>query len=367
MIEEGALPPRRQPFPPLPSIESDGAGGEEKFVEVYQELWGITTRRNRDLVGVGVYPDMDVMMGIVTRALFKVGELYSRCSHRRTGGVAARGGGRGGASCRACMRELGFLVDVGLAGGLVQGVGYSSAVDMVEDHLVESVACLHALVKLLSPLHPEVFKRVKKRKELAYLGQWRAAARRTVRELGLHKYSEVRRDWPKVLIDLMMAHYDYATDEMLQAGQGVLPWEPEMLPPQMDLPAHFDYDGWLKPPASFVEVSSFLVDVYEYNLLTGLGVDFRPVREDRYPLRYYGAYGRTEYEGLSRMDLLSEHDFCRYRVEGVGMRRDMNWEDYPDLSPEYMQLVREEIAEELGLVAQAEEAMARMGLGSGDF
>ena len=67
------------------------------------------------------------------------------------------------------------------------------------------------------------------------------------------------------------------------------------------------------------------------------------------------------------MDLLSEHDFCRYRVEGVGMRRDMNWEDYPDLSPEYMQLIREEIAEELGLVAQAEEAMARMGLGSSNF
>ena len=45
----------------------------------------------------------------------------------------------------------------------------------------------------------------------------------------------------------------------------------------------------------------------------------------------------------------------------------MNWEDYPDLSPEYMQLVREEIAEELGLIAQAEEEMARMGLGSGIF
>ena len=116
-----------------------------------------------------------------------------------------------------------------------------------------------------------------------------------------------------------------------------------------------------------MEASSFLVDIHEYNLLTTLGADFRPVREDRYPLRYYGAYRRTEYEGLSRMDLLSEHDFCRYWVEGVGMRRDMNWEDYPSLPPEYMQLVREEIAEELDLVAQAEEALARMGLGGGDF
>jgi hypothetical protein len=86
------------------------------------------------------------------------------------------------------MKELGFLVDVGLAGGLVQSVEYSSAVDMVEDHFVESVACFHALVKLLSPLHPEVFKRVRERKELAYLEKWRAAARRTVRELGLHTF-----------------------------------------------------------------------------------------------------------------------------------------------------------------------------------
>ena len=116
-------------------------------MEVYQELWGITTRRNRDLMGTKIYRDMDVMMGIVTRALFKIGGLYSRCSHRRAGGVTARGGGRGGASCRACMRELGFLVDVGVAGGLVQSVEYSSAVDMVEDLLVESVACFHALVK----------------------------------------------------------------------------------------------------------------------------------------------------------------------------------------------------------------------------
>jgi hypothetical protein len=50
----------------MPSIESGGAGAEEKFMEVYQELWGITTRRNRDLVGTGIYRDMDVMMGIVS-------------------------------------------------------------------------------------------------------------------------------------------------------------------------------------------------------------------------------------------------------------------------------------------------------------
>ena len=87
-----------------------------------------------------------------------------------------------------------------------------------------------------------------------------------------------------MLVDLMTAHYNYATDEMLQAGQGVLPWELEMLPPQMDLPAaHFDYGSWLRPPSSFVETYSFLVDIHEYNLLTTLGVDFRPVREDRYP------------------------------------------------------------------------------------
>jgi hypothetical protein len=53
-----------------------------------------------------------------------------------------------------------------------------------------------------------------------------------------------------------------------------MPWEPEMLPSQMDLPAHFDYNGWLKPPSRFVEASSFLVDIHEYNLLTTLGVDF---------------------------------------------------------------------------------------------
>jgi hypothetical protein len=82
------------------------------------------------------------------------------------------------------------LVDVGLAGGLVQGVEYSSVVGMVQ-----SVACLHTLVKLLSPLHLEVFKRVRERKELAYLGQWRAAACHKVRELRLHTYSEVPMCW----------------------------------------------------------------------------------------------------------------------------------------------------------------------------
>lgn len=56
------------------------------------------------------------------------------------------------------MEELGFLVGVSLAGGMVQGVEYSDAVSMVEDHLVESVVCLHALVKLLSPLHPAVLR-----------------------------------------------------------------------------------------------------------------------------------------------------------------------------------------------------------------
>ena len=34
MLKVSALPPRRQLFPPLPSIEPDGAGGEEKFMEV---------------------------------------------------------------------------------------------------------------------------------------------------------------------------------------------------------------------------------------------------------------------------------------------------------------------------------------------
>ena len=59
---------------------------------MYQELRGIITRRNRDLGETGIYWDMDVMMGIITRAFFKVGELYLRCNHRCAGGVTARGG-----------------------------------------------------------------------------------------------------------------------------------------------------------------------------------------------------------------------------------------------------------------------------------
>lgn len=156
-------------------------------------------------------------------------------------------------------------------------------------------------------------------------------ARCTVRELQLYKYSEMLRDLPKVLIDVMTAHFKYATDSMMQAGQGVLPWEPEMLHPQLHLPAHFCYDDWLKPLVGIAGLVSFLSSIHEYNLLMSLGVPFRPLPEDRYPLRFYGAYGRTEYEGLSRVDLLSEFDFCRYRVEGFGMRRDMNFEDYPQI------------------------------------
>ena len=58
---EGALPPRRQPFPPLPSIESDGTGGEESLMEVYRELWGDNYEKEQgfggdwDLPGYGCH------------------------------------------------------------------------------------------------------------------------------------------------------------------------------------------------------------------------------------------------------------------------------------------------------------------------
>lgn len=170
LMVEDCLPPRVQPFPPLSSIKPDRAGGKEVFMEIYRELWGVIDGRNRDLVG-HAYRDMDSMMGICTRALFKVVGLYTRCSHRQTGEVWNRDWSRGGSLCRACLESLGYLVEGGKSGGLVQGLKYSTAVDMVEAHLVEKVACIHALVKLLSPLHPKEFEEVSKNKGLVYSGQ----------------------------------------------------------------------------------------------------------------------------------------------------------------------------------------------------
>ena len=232
---------------------------------------------------------------------------------------------------------------------------YSEELERTERKMLCSIICWHALMKLLSPLPYDVYSSADARPSIWYLGTLSVAARAVVRRYRFHEIPCVARDAPKCFIDVCGAITQYWTLEMMQAGGGgaLLPnISPDGLPPMTDLVGTWSWTDWYDPPTSTVQGVDVLLSLKEHNLLMRWGVCYRPAPRKFYPMRYYGAYGRDEVDGLLRIEEMKLSGFCRYRSEGCGMGGDLNIEDYPELPRSHARVRRAILAEKLGIVDQ---------------
>lgn len=85
------------------------------------------------------------------------------------------------------------------------------------------MVCLHSFLKLVHPVHPQVFQELKDNISLGNLGQWDAACCRQVHEVRLHLVSNMNCNLPRALIDSYMACSAYLPDSVVQSDKMALP------------------------------------------------------------------------------------------------------------------------------------------------
>jgi hypothetical protein len=203
------------------------AGDEGDFLKQQQTLFGTV---NSDIGGIRAYREMDQMMRAMWLLLCRLLDMWTRCRH-----PAVRNGGR----CGCCLEKHGYFVppetwhsvtelrdaeDYCRSAG-VELLGSSMARDELladcEVKFLEAVGALHVWLKLLSPPHPEAYTRALMKlggrdSGLYFLGQWQAAARRTVLETRLVEMPEFMVDLPQPLVETMVAVHHYAFNSMMQ-------------------------------------------------------------------------------------------------------------------------------------------------------
>ena len=260
---------------------------------------------------------------------------------------------RGGGMCRECLVSDGYLVVPPPEMDVFMDLRHLEKVRKAERKFVAMARAFWAVMKFLCPPHPQVTAlALDGHPELYYHGALRATCRLEVRELRLQDYSELRRDAPRCLVDVSRAHSSYCTNEMMQRNEGVAPWEREVLAPRLDLPAcKWSIDFWHKGPRTMQEAIYVFTSLREFNLLRSAGIPICPLPEDGYPIRYYGAYGEFESDGVMKMETMDEDvGFCVYRAEGEWMYGrgegegwidgDFDVADYPDYSLENLRHLR---------------------------
>jgi hypothetical protein len=315
--------------------------------------------------------DLDDLVRFLMRVFWRGMAISTRCRHYPVGRPTSYGT-RGGGPCRNCLAKGGFMVypSGGDACGLVRSLDELDSLEACAAKTLSSVTCWHMFLKIGAPLHPDLLTVADSHDpSLFFCGYLSVALRAMVRRTHLHELPTIRRDAPKAVVDVMDAHNNYWTYEMMQKGgmgARLTYVDPDGLPPLLDLPAHWDWGTWLNPPCTMTEGIHTLSCMKEWNLLTRWGVCYRPVLEKEYPLRYYGAYGRELLDGLVRIEEMGLEGFCRYRSEGPGMAGDRNVEDYPDLPADYSHQRRSKLYEELGVLEYVDDGWVGSE-GGGEF
>jgi hypothetical protein len=346
-------------------------GGEDCIKGMLGHMLGKDRGLNRDIDLPENLFDLDDLVRFLLKVFWRGMEISTRCRHYPVGQPTSYGT-RGGGPCRNCLVRDGFMVYPSGEGacGLVRGLVELDALEACATKTLSSVACWQALLKIGAPPHPDLFVVADSHDpSLFFFGYLSAALRALIRRTHLHELPTVRRDAPKAVVDVMDAHNNYWSFEMMQRGgmgARISYIDPDGLPPLLDLPASWDWGTWLNPPCTMTEGVHVLSCMKEWNLLTRWGVCYRPVLEKEYPLRYYGAYGRELLDGLVRIEEMGLEGFCRYRSEGPGMVGDRNVEDYPDLPVGYSHERRSKLYEELGVLEYVDDGWACSEEG-GDF
>ena len=274
--------------------------------------------------------DFDSVVQKCVMLLLRGGSLVARCKHRATGFEGCRVT-RGGSPCRRCLVEEGLLYYGSSA--LVKSREEEEGLSKVSKKFVEGVASLVTSLVLLSPVHPAFIEAADANPSLRYHGFLSAAMRRAVRLLRVHTCPEIMSDLPKALGDAATARCFYWTSRMMVEGGGGAQFPlqcPEGLLRLLNVPASWDYESeYRSPPSGVQSAMNMLVKMVDHNVLMGFGVPYRPLQEDCYPIRYYGAHGADFCGGLVRMEEMGggPMGYCRYRSEGPGMAWTLDWED----------------------------------------
>jgi hypothetical protein len=271
--------------------------------------------------------------------------------------------------CRSCLVSDGYLVVPSAEMDVFLGLGHLEQVRKAEKKFVAMARAFWATMKFLCPPHPGAMSLAHDgHPEIYYHGALRATCRLEIRDLRPQDYLELRRDAPKCLIDVAFAHFNYCTNEMMQKNEGVVPWDRELLAPRLDLPAcKWSIDFWHRGPRTMQEAIYTFTSLREFNLLRSAGFPVCPLPEDCYPIRYYGAYGEFEGDGVMKMeDMDEDNGFCVYRAEGwwmYGHEDEGGWvdgdfdvADYPNFSHEELARLRASRGTRMGLDGIANSA-----------
>ena len=247
----------------------------------------------------------------------------------------------------------GYLVVPPLKMDVFTDLAHLDRVRKAERKFVGMARAFWAVMKFLCPPHPQAESLASDgHPERYYHGALRATCRLEIRDLRPRDYFELQRDVPKCLIDVAFAHFNYCTNEMMQKNEGVVPWDRELLAPRLDLPAcKWSIDFWHKGPRTMQEAIYTFTSLREFNLLRSAGFPICPLPKECYPIRYYGAYGEFEGDGVMKMETMDEDNgFCVYRAEGRWMYghgdegewidRDFDVADYPDFTHEELTRLR---------------------------